>query len=59
MFEFLTFGSELEHLKTLTENDKADLIEQVKNLYKLGYSQRKIAGELGISLGTVSNYLKK
>ena len=59
MFEFLSFGSEREHLKALTENDKADLIQQVKNLSDLGESQSTIAKDLGISLGTVNNYLKK
>lgn len=59
MFEFLNFGSEREHLKALSETDKTDLIQQVKNLSALGDSQRAIAKELGISLGTVNNYLKK
>jgi hypothetical protein len=59
MFDFLNFGNEREHLKALSENDKSDLIQKVKDLSGQGESQRKIAGELGISLGTVNNYLKK
>ena len=58
MFEFLNFGNEREHLKVLSDTDKADLIQQVKNLSASGESQRKIAGELGISLGAVNKYLK-
>lgn len=58
MFDFLNFGSEREHLKPLSENDKTDLIEKVKNLSALGESQRKIASQLGISLGAVNKYLK-
>jgi len=58
MFEFLNFGNEREHLKVLSDTDKADLIQQVKNLSASGDSQRKIAGELGISLGAVNKYLK-
>lgn len=58
MFEFLNFGNEREHLKVLSENDKADLIQQVKNLSAQNKSQRIIAGELGISLGAVNKYLK-
>jgi hypothetical protein len=59
MFEFLDFGSEREHLKALSDTDKADLIQKVKNLSAVGESQRTIAKDLGISLGTVNNYLKK
>jgi hypothetical protein len=58
-FEFLTFGSEREHLKTLSENDRENLIERAKELSRQGKSQREISFELGISLGTVNNYLKK
>ena len=59
MFDFLNFGNEREHLKALTETDKADLIQQVKNLSASGESQRTIAKNLGISLGSVNNHLKK
>lgn len=59
MFEFLYFGSEREHLKVMSEGDKNEFIEQVKSRSAAGESQRKIALELGISLGTVNNYLKK
>ncbi len=58
MFEFLNFGNEREHLKTLSENDKNDLIAQVKNLSAQGKSQREIQREIGISLGAVNKYLK-
>lgn len=59
MFEFVNFSSEREHLKALSDDDKADLIQQVKNRSAAGESQRTIAKDLGISLGTVNNYLKK
>ncbi|MGI8757428.1 MAG: bifunctional DNA primase/polymerase [Acidimicrobiales bacterium] len=59
MFDFLTFDNEREHLKVLSDDDKADLIQKVKNLSASGDSQRKIAGELGISLGAVNKYLNK
>jgi len=58
-FEFLNFGNEREHLKALSDTDKADLISQVKNLSASGESQRTIAKDLGIAVGTVNNYLKK
>ena len=58
-FEFLSFGSEREHLRVQSEDDKAQLIVQVKQLSKEGKSQRQIAGELQISPATVNRYLKK
>ena len=58
-FEFLNFGNEREHLKNLTDNDKKELIQKVKDLSAMGESQRSISRTLGISLGTVNNYLKK
>lgn len=59
MFEFLSVGSEREHLKVISENDKTDIIEKAKKLSASNYSQREIAKELCISVGSVNNYLKK
>lgn len=58
-FEFVAFGTEREHLKLFTEKDKASIIEKTKELSQQGRSQRQIAAELSISLGTVNKYLKK
>ncbi len=55
--EFLNYGSEFEHLKQMTETDKKDLIEKVKNLHDLGESQRKISKDLGIPLTSVNRYV--
>ncbi|MCF8373069.1 MAG: AAA family ATPase [Bacteroidales bacterium] len=57
--EFLGFGTEREHLKQLTEQDRKTNIELVKELSKGGKSQRQIAHEVGISVGCVNKYLKK
>lgn len=57
-FEFLTFGSEREHLKEISEKDRESVIQQTKNLSQQGKSQRQISSELGISLGAVNKYLK-
>lgn len=58
-FEFVGFGSEREHLFFPSDNNKVSKIEQAKELKKQGKSHREIAGELGVSLGTVHNYLKE
>jgi hypothetical protein len=57
-FEFVDYGSELEHLKQISKEDKDTNISTAKELSQQGMSQRKIAKELGIGLGTVNKYLK-
>lgn len=57
MFEFLNFGNEREHLKILSDADKAELIEKAKSLSEKHQTQREIAKALGISLGTVNKYV--
>ncbi len=60
-FEFNDFGSEREHLRQKSsekDNEERDrLIEEVKRLSASGMTQRQIADELGISVGTVNKYL--
>lgn len=57
-FEFLNFGTEREHLKQFTEQDKENLNEKVKELNRDGRSLREIGAELGISHMKVSRILK-
>lgn len=60
-FEFLNFDEERTHLKESNKADKADrdeLIELAKELSDSGKTQREIADELGIGVGTVNKYLK-
>ena len=59
MFQFVGYGVESEHLKQIDESERLGLIEKCKTLKMQGKSQREIANMLGISLGSVSNYLKK
>lgn len=59
MFEFLTLAVEQAHLKTLAPNQKEELVFRAKELQKEGKSQRQIAEELQIGLGTVNKYLKQ
>ena len=56
-FEFVSFDAERKHLKTYSENDRDELIQQAKDLQKERYSQRQISTKLGISLGAVNKYL--
>lgn len=57
-FQFLHYGNEVEHLKQVSEKDKEGLIEKAKMLSVQGKTQREIAAELGLSVGTVNKYLK-
>lgn len=61
-FAHLGFSTEHGHLIRPYDNangDRARLIEQAKGLAAAGKSQREIAAELGLSLGTVNNYLNQ
>jgi RecA-family ATPase len=57
-FDFMGFGTEREHLKQITVEDREINIDKVKELSQLGKSQRQIARDLGISLGAVNKYIK-
>jgi hypothetical protein len=58
-FEFVNFGAEREHLKQLTEKDKENLNEKVKELKQQGLSLREIGSELGVSHQQVKRILDK
>jgi len=55
MFEFTGYGTEKEHLKTIT--DREERKEKAKELHEAGKSLRDIAIELGISHQQVKRYL--
>ena len=57
-FHFLEWGFETEHLRQMSDTDRDVLIEQAKELKSQGKSQREIANQLGIGLGSVNKYLK-
>lgn len=57
--EFLSFGREREHLNTPTEASKDELLQKVQTLAKQGFTQRDIARDTGLAVGTVNKYLKK
>lgn len=55
-FVFVGYESEIEHLKP---RDKAEQITEILELKKQGLPNTQIAPKLGISEGTVRNYIKK
>lgn len=57
--EFIGFSNEREHLRQRSEKEWNDLKGDVKDLNKKGLSQRQIATQLCISVGTVNKYLKE
>ena len=59
LFEFVSFGSEFDHLKQHTERDRDNLNEKVSELKQKGRSYREIGSELGISHMKVKRILEK
>jgi len=55
-FVFIGPGNEQQHLKIHSSRDNEKMVARVKELVAEGFSQRKIAEELGISLGSVNKY---
>ncbi|WP_051720028.1 helix-turn-helix domain-containing protein [Anditalea andensis] len=58
-FQFMEFGRESDHLKQLNPSDKSEIKEKAFELKKDGYSNVKIAEELGVSEGAVRKWLKQ
>lgn len=58
-FSFVGYGSEWEHLKRPSDDDKDALIERAKELKAQGMSNVAIAKDLGMSEGWVRKWLKR
>ena len=58
-FEFSGFGTEREHLKQLTDNDRESRISEALELKKQGMSNVLIAAQFGVSEGAVRKWIKK
>ncbi len=56
-FQSLGYSQEKDHLKNLSDKERADLPEQIRVLSYL--PQREIAKRLGVSVGTVNRLLAK
>ena len=59
MFQSIGFANEREHLKEPSDNDEAELINNIKRLVSEEKSYRNVAKELGISVSKVQRALKK
>jgi len=59
MFEFLSFGTEKEHLRQYTEKDKEQRITDVVELKQQGLSNVEIARKFGVSEGAIRKWIKK
>jgi len=57
-FDFLSYGTERDHLKQHTESDKESLTKKIEDLNKQGLSLREIGAQLGITHMKVSRVLK-
>lgn len=56
-FKHLRYGSEWEHIKNPTEDEREDRILKAKDLKEQGWSNVSIAKELGVSEGAVRKWL--
>lgn len=58
-FKWLSYGEEVEHLRQLSESEKAGKAKEVLAMKAAGESNVSIAQQLGVSEGTVRYWLKK
>ncbi len=58
-FKFIGYGSEQQHLKELSEEDKDFRVEKAVKMKSEGVSNVAIADEFGVSEGAVRKWLKK
>lgn len=58
-FVFLSFGSEYQHLKQVTENEKDTRISEAISLKKQGLNNSEIARRFEVSEGAVRKWIKK
>lgn len=58
-FVFQDYGKEADHLRVFDDEERDNLVEQVRGMSEQGMSQRAIAKELKISPSVVNKYLKQ
>jgi len=58
-FEFVGLGTERQHLKELTENEKSGMETNILEMHRQGKSYREIAAELSTSHMTVKRVIDK
>jgi DNA-binding NarL/FixJ family response regulator len=57
--KFIEFGSESDHLKQLSESDRENRHEKIKELKLKGLSNTEIGRQVGLTEGGVRKQLKK
>ena len=58
-FEFLDYGTEREHLKHISEDDRENRISEALELKKQGVSNVQIARDFNVSEGAVRKWIRK
>lgn len=58
-FDLISFGTEREHLREVTEKDKGEKVAEAMELKKQGLSNYEIARRLGVSEGAIRKWSKK
>jgi len=58
-FEFLGYGTERDHLKQLSDDDRENRISEALEMKKQGISNVQIAKEFNVSEGAVRKWIKK
>jgi len=58
-FEFLVYGTERDHLKQLSDDDRENRISEALEMKKQGISNVQIAKEFNVSEGAVRKWIKK
>jgi DNA-binding NarL/FixJ family response regulator len=59
MMEKIGYGSEQAHLRRLSQEEQSNKVNQIKKLKEAGRSNIEIARALGVSEGSIRNWLKK
>jgi len=59
MFELLSFGTEREHLRQLSDKDRESRISEAIELKKEGLSNVEIARQFSVTEGAVRKWIKK
>ena len=57
-FEFVSYSSEAEHLKELSDVEREDKVQAAREMYANGESKRAIAKHFGLTESTIRYWLR-